>query len=51
LRVLVAMFRQRNFEKLPTALYYDDRSARGFATPRQFMSDPLGTTSSRGTFR
>ena len=45
------MFRQRNLEKLPIALDYDDDRIRRFAGSRQFESDPLGLLKGRGGIR
>jgi hypothetical protein len=39
---LVALVRQRDFEKLLAVLGDDDLSVRRFATPQQFESDLLG---------
>lgn len=46
--VLVAVFRQRNLEKLPIALGYDDYRVHGFTGSCQFEGDPLGLLQGRG---
>jgi hypothetical protein len=45
------MFRQRNLEKLPIALDYDDDRIRRFTGSCQFESDPLGLLKGRGGIR
>src|SRR5258708_166187 len=45
------MFRQRNLEKLPIALDYDDYRIRRFTGSCQFESDPLGLLQGRGGIR
>jgi hypothetical protein len=49
--VLAAVLRQRNLEKLPIALDYDDDRIRRFTGSCQFESDPLGLLKGRGGIR
>ena len=45
---LAFVLRQRNFEKLPVTLSYDDRRVRRFTPSRQFKRDPLGMLQCQG---
>ena len=49
--VLVALFCQRNFEKMLAALDDDDRGTGRFAASRQFASDLLGMLHCQGGIR
>ena len=47
--VLVATFRQPNFEKLPTVFDHDDRRVRRFSAVHQFGRDAPGMLEGQGS--
>src|SRR5882757_2290632 len=49
--VLVATFRQPNFEKLPTVFDHDDRRVRRFSAVHQFGRDAPGVLQGHGRIR